>query len=286
MGGFSQLMGPFNNPLMQHLGAKTPQAGGYGISPPQQPGPYNTGPGLMPGQPTGMMGANFNLPGAGEKFFSDNAHAYGTPGAQEQQWAQKQAEMGRLGQGERWWANNKDDYQQPLASQQVYEGQQGQLQGPGMGEKFAQGQVKKYAGGTPQVSQNSENFYQQHMANRPNVSAEPGLGAYYDNAKRRREARTARPRRSTRTAKRTPTLKRSEPTARRTTTCSAWVNSARGRGSAAAWPGRLTRTRCSAPRTINLGCRPWATWRGRGSSWDCSARTRSVTSLGSSTVSA
>lgn len=145
-GGGSPLQGGFASLLS---GGNTPQQHGYGISDPMQPQPYNTGPGLMPGQNPGVEGADLYKQGAGEKQWEASQAAYNAPGAASQ-----------------WWAAN-----------------QGQYGAPGAGEQFAAQQTAKYAGGTPQVTQNSATAYNASLGAQPNLSAD--LNPYYENAKRR-----------------------------------------------------------------------------------------------------
>lgn len=138
-GGFASLL----------AGGNTPQQRGYGISDPMQPQPYNTGPGLMPGQNPGVEGANLYQQGAGEEQWDATKGAYSAPGAASQ-----------------WWGAN-----------------QGAYGAPGSGEQFAAQQTAKYAGGTPQVTQNSATAYNASLGAQPNLSA--NMDPYYENAKRR-----------------------------------------------------------------------------------------------------
>lgn len=58
-------------------------------------------------------------------------------------------------------------------------------QSPSSGEQNAQSIIGKYAGGTPQLTNNTQNWFNQFQGSMPNIAADPGLGAYYENAKNR-----------------------------------------------------------------------------------------------------
>lgn len=59
---------------------------------------------------------------------------------------------------------------------------------PGMSEGYSATQLNKYAPGTPQGTENQQSNYGRFSAEKPNISAEPGLGAYYDRAVQRADS--------------------------------------------------------------------------------------------------
>jgi hypothetical protein len=62
----------------------------------------------------------------------------------------------------------------------------GELSGPGISEAFAGNVFKQYGGGQlPEVSNNSQGAYDAFLADKPNISADPGFDSYYENARRK-----------------------------------------------------------------------------------------------------
>jgi hypothetical protein len=138
--------------LNQHLsGGNTPQQHGYGISSPMQFVGYDSGPGL--GQPNtqGLGSLDMTGPGAAENMFS-----------------QLQGRMTAPNQAGQFWGQN-----------------QGQMQQPGMGEGYASGVMGRYQDGTPGVTQNAGDAWSAFQGAKPDLMADPGLGAYYERAKER-----------------------------------------------------------------------------------------------------
>ena len=56
---------------------------------------------------------------------------------------------------------------------------------PSMSEFYSANALNRYSGGTPQGSTNQAENYGRFAASRPDIAAEPGLGAYYDRAVQR-----------------------------------------------------------------------------------------------------
>jgi hypothetical protein len=79
-------------------------------------------------------------------------------------------DFSKQGAGELNWANN-----------------QGVYNSPSFGEVNTQGLVGQYSdpNNRPDVSNNSQNWFQQYVGAMPNIATDPGLAPYFDNAKNR-----------------------------------------------------------------------------------------------------
>jgi hypothetical protein len=132
-------------------GGNTPQDRGFGIADPGEFVGYQSSPGMMPGNTTGMESLDISGPGAAELYYGNNQDAYQTPG-----------------QTEQWWNRN-----------------QGQFGTPGMGEGYAAGAVSRYGDGrNPQGSNYQQETYRQFQGDRPDISADAGLDPYYEHARK------------------------------------------------------------------------------------------------------
>lgn len=75
----------------------------------------------------------------------------------------------------------------PGAGESYYANNSGAWQSPSFGEVNNQGLVGQYSdpNSRPATTQNSNSWFQQYQGAVPNISTEPGFGAYFDNAKNR-----------------------------------------------------------------------------------------------------
>lgn len=75
----------------------------------------------------------------------------------------------------------------PGAGEQYYANNSGAWQSPSFGEVNNQGLVGQYSdpNARPATTQNSQDWFNQYKGSMPSISAEPGFGAYFENAKNR-----------------------------------------------------------------------------------------------------
>ena len=75
----------------------------------------------------------------------------------------------------------------PGAAESYYGNNQGVWQSPSFGEVNNQGLAQQYSdpNNRPQTTQHSNDWFSQYTGSMPSISAEPGFGAYFDNAKKR-----------------------------------------------------------------------------------------------------
>lgn len=75
----------------------------------------------------------------------------------------------------------------PGAGESYYAANSGAWQTPSFGEVNNQGLVGQYSdpNARPTATQNTNNWFSQYQGAMPSISAEPGFGAYFDNAKNR-----------------------------------------------------------------------------------------------------
>lgn len=167
-------------------GGNTPQDRGFGISAPTPMQPYYTGGGLNPGNPYGYESTNLSQPGTGEQFFQATGGNYMESGQGEKAWDQYGGHYSAPGQAENFYQQNQQKWTGPGARAQAYANNQGVYNTPGTGETTGQNIVDKYGfGGTPKVSQNSQDWWKQTQANMPRIDTEAGLDPYYKNAEKR-----------------------------------------------------------------------------------------------------
>jgi hypothetical protein len=79
------------------------------------------------------------------------------------------------------------DFSKPGAGEVNWTNNQGVYNSPSFGEVNTQGLVGQYSdpNNRPDVSNNSQNWFQQYQGSMPNIATDPGLAPYFDNAKDR-----------------------------------------------------------------------------------------------------
>lgn len=178
-GGFGGIGDVFNSPANSVggggafgmlSGGNTPQDRGFGLQDPNQFMMFSTGAGLGAGDGTGMESLDMTGPGWGEAFFGATGQQYAQPGSGEHYFAQNAHRFGQPGNGQQFWD----------------QGAKQRMGQPGIGENTAKDSVNRFGQGrNPNVTNNAQGYYQAHMRNRPSFDQDAGLGAYYDNAKKR-----------------------------------------------------------------------------------------------------
>lgn len=136
--------------------------------------------------PASMMG--FGLPGMGmpgsENNPANKGFGIGTPGYFEPYSTGPgiQAGQGYGGPG------GGGDFTQRGIGENMFAAMGGGYTRPGLSEGFAAGQLGKYAGGTPGVTNNQQQNYESFKSSRPDIPTTAGLDPYYDRARQRQAA--------------------------------------------------------------------------------------------------
>jgi len=165
---------------------------------PKERVPYRTAKvSRAPDEPSGIL----TRPGEGENFFKETKDFYTNPTATNQYYQNNKDFFEKPGKAAGLFDQEKSTFFQPGLSQNAFEearsgffntGQgedytnqaaQG-LAKAGVGQNFIGSALKRLSGQTGSGNQ-AQQAWNQFNQNKPNISNEPGLGAYYENAKRR-----------------------------------------------------------------------------------------------------